>query len=236
MHPRVIRTTRHVGRPWLRYAALLLGFACLMDVPAIAQDSTDAGRPNILFIMTDNHAAHALGAYGGRLAALDPTPTLDRLAAEGMRFERAFVSNSICTPSRATLMTGRYSHTNGIKTLNGPLPPERQHLPRLMGEAGYETAMIGKWHLSEEPAAYDAYSVFIGQGNYFNPVLRRSSLGDWPDNTQYLVLLRLRLPPLLRRRHRPLAGVAERARSVAAFFPDAPLQGPARQLRERRAL
>ncbi|MEM6644955.1 MAG: sulfatase [Bacteroidota bacterium] len=147
----------------------------------LAQDT----KPNILFIMTDDHAAHALGAYGGRLAGLNPTPTLDQLAAEGMRFSNAFVSNSICTPSRATLMTGQYSHTNGIRTLIGPLAPERQHLPRLIGEAGYHTAMIGKWHLTEEPAAYDEYSVLEVQGNYFNPTLRRSVRGDWPDNEQY---------------------------------------------------
>ncbi len=184
---RSIASGRWAGsvHPCLLYAALGLAFACLTNVPALGQEAPEDERPNILFIMTDDHAAHALGAYGGRLSVLNPTPTLDRLAAEGMRFERTFVSNSICTPSRATLMTGQYSHTNGIKTLHGALPPERQYLPMLMGEAGYQTAMIGKWHLKEEPAAYDEYSVFIGQGNYFNPILRRSSQGPWPDNEQY---------------------------------------------------
>ncbi len=143
-----------------------------------------AEKPNILFLMTDDHAAHALGAYGGRLAGLDPTPHLDRLASEGVRLTNAFVTNSICTPSRATLMTGQYSHANGVKTLNGRIEPARQHLPRLIGEAGYETAMIGKWHLSEEPAAYDYYAVLPGQGSYFNPILRVKTEGTWPDNVK----------------------------------------------------
>jgi arylsulfatase A-like enzyme len=143
-----------------------------------------AEKPNILFIMTDDHAAHALGAYGGRLAGLNPTPNLDKIAAEGIRLTNAFVTNSICTPSRATLITGQYSHTNGARTLNGRIEPARQHLPRLVGEAGYETAMIGKWHLAEEPGAYDYYAVLPGQGSYFNPILRIKTEGAWPDNVK----------------------------------------------------
>ena len=139
-----------------------------------------AGKPNVLFIMSDDHAAHAIGAYGGRLAVLDPTPNIDRLAAEGILFENAFATNSICTPSRATLLTGQYSHVNGVRTLSGSLPPERQTLAHGMRRAGYQTAMIGKWHLKQEPA-FDYYAVLPGQGSYFNPVLRISG-GEWPKN------------------------------------------------------
>ena len=140
-------------------------------------------QPNILFMMADDHAAHAVGAYGGRLAVVNPTPRLDAIAAEGIRMDQVFVTNSICTPSRATLMTGQYSHTNGVTTLSGRIEPARQHLARLIGGAGYETAMIGKWHLKEEPAAFDYYAVLPGQGSYFNPILRVQGHGAWPDNT-----------------------------------------------------
>jgi len=140
-------------------------------------------RPNILFIMSDDHAAHAIGAYGSRLAVLNPTPTLDRLAREGARLTNVFCTNSICTPSRATLITGQYSHTNGVTTLNGAIEPERQHLARLMTEAGYETAMIGKWHLKKEPGAFDYYAVLPGQGSYFNPIFRVRGPEAWPHNT-----------------------------------------------------
>jgi arylsulfatase A-like enzyme len=139
-------------------------------------------RPNILFIMSDDHAAHAIGAYGGRLAPLNPTPTLDRLAREGIRLENAFCTNSICTPSRATLMTGEYAHRHGITTLVGTLPRERQLLANLVRQAGYETAIVGKWHLEAEPAAFDYYCVLPGQGQYHNPILHEKGRGVWPDN------------------------------------------------------
>lgn len=86
----------------------------------------DVDRPNILFVMSDDHAAHAIGAYGGRLAPLDPTPTLDRLAAEGMVLENRFCNNSVCSPSRASILTGRYSHVNGVRSLGGKVPEEHQ--------------------------------------------------------------------------------------------------------------
>lgn len=142
-----------------------------------------AAPPNILFIMSDDHAAHAIGAYGGRLAALDPTPNIDRLANEGVRLTNFFCTNSICVPARATILTGQYSHTNGVKTLFNDLPAQQQALAHQMSEAGYQTAMIGKWHLGAEPAAFDYYCVLPGQGHYFNPTFRMRGTKPWPENT-----------------------------------------------------
>lgn len=133
--------------------------------------------------MSDDHAAHAIGAYGGRLAGLNPTPNIDRLAREGVRLTNCFCTNSICTPSRATIMTGQYSHSNQITTLNGSLPGEKQTLANQMRRAGYETAMIGKWHLVAEPSAFDYYYVLPGQGSYFNPLFRVRGPRPWPKNT-----------------------------------------------------
>lgn len=155
----------------------------ILVVLMFAADTSAARRPNILFIMSDDHAAHAIGAYGSRLAQLNPTPSLDRLAHEGVRLTNVFCTNSICTPSRATLMTGQYSHVNGVTTLSGAIEAERQHLARLMKTAGYETAMIGKWHLKKEPAAFDYYAVLPGQGSYFNPIFRVRGSEPWPNNT-----------------------------------------------------
>ena len=141
-----------------------------------------ADKPNILFIMSDDHTAQAVGAYATLLKELDPTPTIDSLAEEGILFENAFVTNSICTPSRACIITGQYNHNNGVFDLGGNVPPEKQMLPIQMKKAGYQTAMIGKWHLKVEPN-FDYYKVLPGQGNYFNTEFRIQGDQAWPENT-----------------------------------------------------
>ena len=124
-----------------------------------------ATRPNVVFIMTDDHAAHALSAYGSRV---NETPNLDRIAREGMRFTHAFAVNSICTPSRATLLTGKYSHLNGVPVFNrfdGSQPTVAKYLQA----AGYHTGMVGKWHLGSDPTGFDHWIILPGQGDYMDP-------------------------------------------------------------------
>lgn len=140
-------------------------------------------QPNILFIMSDDHTSQAFGVYGSRLARLNPTPNIDRIAKEGMLFENCFCTNSICTPSRASIMTGQYPQTNGVLDLDGSIPTEQQYLAHEMKKLGYETAMIGKWHLKKEPAAFDFYCVLPGQGDYFDPMFRIRGEETWPGNT-----------------------------------------------------
>ena len=139
---------------------------CLLTL-VVALDVMAKERPNVLFIMSDDHTAQAVGAYATVLKPLNPTPTLDRLAAEGITFDNAFCSNSICTPSRASIITGQYPHVNGVTDLTGRILPAKQTLPILFRQAGYQTAMIGKWHLKVEPN-FDYYKVLPGQGKYFN--------------------------------------------------------------------
>ncbi|GAA6204584.1 sulfatase [Thalassotalea sp. SU-HH00458] len=138
---------------------------------------------NILYIMSDDHTRQAIGAYGGLLSSIDPTPNIDKLASEGTRFDNVFVTNSICTPSRATIITGQYSQTNGALDLDGQISADKQYLPKLMSQAGYQTAIIGKWHLKKEPKAFDYYKVLPNQGKYFDPVFRdKNAKGKWPNN------------------------------------------------------
>ena len=122
-------------------------------------------RPNVLFIMTDDHAAHALSCYGSRL---NRTPNLDRIANEGMRFDNCFVTNSICTPSRATILTGKYSHLNGVPVFNR-FDGSQPHVGRYLQAAGYHTGVIGKWHLGSDPTGFDKWTILPGQGVYVNP-------------------------------------------------------------------
>ncbi len=143
---------------------------------------TAAQRPNILFIMSDDHTAQAVGTYATVLKDLNPTPTIDTLAAEGITFDNAFCTNAICTPSRACIITGQYPHVNGVFDLRGNIPPEKQALPILFREAGYQTAMIGKWHLKKEPN-FDYYKVLPGQGKYFDTMFRIQGPRKWPQNT-----------------------------------------------------
>ena len=124
-------------------------------------------QPNILYIMADDHAAHAISAYGSRI---NKTPNIDRLARGGMRMDNVFCTNSICTPSRAAILTGQYSHRNGVYTLADQLDPKRNHAAKELQSAGYQTAMIGKWHLVTEPAGFDYWNILPGQGVYYDPV------------------------------------------------------------------
>jgi arylsulfatase A-like enzyme len=135
-------------------------FAC---VSALADDQV---RPNILFIFSDDHAQHAISAYGSKV---NQTPHLDRLASEGARFTHSFVTNSICTPSRATLLTGQYSHLNGVPVFNR-FDGSRDHVAKQLQAGGYHTGMIGKWHLGSDPTGFDRWIVLPGQGSYWDPV------------------------------------------------------------------
>jgi arylsulfatase A-like enzyme len=126
-----------------------------------------AERPNILFIMTDDHAAHAIGAYGSRV---NQTPNLDRLAREGTLLANVFATNSICTPSRAAILTGQYSHINGVPVFNR-FDSSRMTVARLLQQGGYHTGLIGKWHLGSDPVGFDRWEILPGQGAYENPVL-----------------------------------------------------------------
>ena len=142
-----------------------------------------AKQPNIIYIMSDDHAAHAIGAYGSRLAGLNLTPNLDKLADDGMLFENCFATNAICTPSRATIITGQYSQRNQMLDFSRPLDTAQLYLPQEMKKLGYETAVIGKWHLMCEPSSFDYYSVLKGQGRYFDPIFYEKGRGIYPENT-----------------------------------------------------
>jgi len=128
-----------------------------------------ASRPNIVWIFSDDHAFQAIGAYGGILKDLNPTPNIDKIAASGMIFNRCYVGNSICAPSRATLLTGKHSHINGKIDNRGSFNQSQQTFPKLLRKAGYQTAMIGKIHLPGKMQGFDYWEVLPGQGVYNNP-------------------------------------------------------------------
>ncbi len=139
-------------------AALLpLAISCKREEPL---------RPNILFIMTDDHGYQSIGAYG---SVINQTPNLDRLADQGIIFRNSFVCNSVCAPSRAALLTGKHSHANGLTDNRVRFDSSQVTFPKLLQQAGYQTAIIGKWHLKSEPTGFDHWCILPGQGQYYNP-------------------------------------------------------------------
>lgn len=141
----------------------------LLAFLALSATATAADRPNILFIFSDDHAPHAIGAYNGWLKSVNPTPNIDQLAAQGMLFENSFCTNSICGPSRAVIMTGKHSHKNGFMNNGNTFDWNQQIFPKLLQQAGYATAIYGKSHLKGAPQGFDDWMVLPGQGLYYNP-------------------------------------------------------------------
>ncbi len=159
------------------YKLSVLVIVCLILGVKSGYTQPQSDSPNIIVMYSDDHTAQAIGAYRG---ALDyglklnhtPTPNIDELAEGGMRFDNAFVTNSICKPSRAVLLTGLHSHKNGVLTNGESLDTSLLTFPKILQEEGYQTAIVGKWHLGTEPKGFDYYEVLNGQGPYYNPTMQ----------------------------------------------------------------
>jgi len=142
----------------------LLGATTLLSTGVKCQEK----QPNIIYIMSDDHSASAISAYGSHLTEVFNTPNIDRLAKEGVKFDNCFVTNSICTPSRATILTGKYSHKNGVYTLQGKIR-DQENVASILQANDYQTNVIGKWHLHSAPHGFDNFDILVGQGKYYNP-------------------------------------------------------------------
>lgn len=150
--------------PIMRLIALIL-LTALNLLSAVA-----AQRPNIVFLFSDDHALQAISAYGGRFKDIAPTPNIDRLAKQGAVFERSYCGNSICGPSRASILTGKHSHINGFRNNDTDrFDGSQWTFPKSLQQAGYSTALVGKWHLVSQPTGFDHWEILPGQGNYSNP-------------------------------------------------------------------
>ncbi len=153
---------------------------------AISNTRGDIVQPNILYIMSDDHTSQAWGIYGGILTDYVKNTNIKRLSNEGAILNNVFCTNSICVPSRATIMTGKYSHENGVYTLNDSLSLNQMSIAQLLRENGYETSIIGKWHLKELPYGFDYMKVLPGQGRYHNPIFRHEK--NWNDTKNWETL------------------------------------------------
>ncbi len=145
----------------------LVSIACLWA--AIAAHAEEAARPNFIFIMSDDHAYQAISAYG---SGLNQTPHIDRIASEGVRFDRCYVTNSICAPSRAAILSGKHSVANGVLDNFTDFDGGQWTFPKALQQAGYQTAIVGKWHLKTDPTGFDHWDVLPGQGKYYRPDFR----------------------------------------------------------------
>ncbi len=159
----------------------LIAWSILSFFPLFAQ-AEKSRRPNIVFIFTDDHAVQSIGAYGSKI---NKTPHIDRLAQEGGIFLNSFCGNSICGPSRASVLTGKHSHKNGFYTNSGgaEFDGSQMTFPKLLQKAGYSTALVGKWHLKSDPTGFDYWEIVPGQGSYYNPDFYTSAGQD--NGTRY---------------------------------------------------
>ena len=163
------------NRLFVLFFLLILGvFASCTEAPV-----EEYQKPNILFILSDDHTSQAWGVYGGLLEEYVQNANIKRLANEGAVLNNAFCTNSICTPSRGSILTGQYSHINQVYTLNEPIPNGHPNIAKTLKQNGYETAVIGKWHLVEQPEGFDYFNVLPGQGEYWNPILKTKE--NWKD-------------------------------------------------------
>ncbi|MDL2215170.1 sulfatase [Dysgonomonas sp. OttesenSCG-928-M03] len=156
--------------------SICLPLSAQVDTP----EKNKAERPNILFILSDDHTSQAWGVYGGVLGQYVQNENIKRLASEGCVLDNAFCTNSISVPSRASIMTGAYSHRNGVYTLSDALAPETDNIAKQMQAGGYQTALFGKWHLKKRPEGFDEFCVFHDQGEYFDPIMKTAE--NWVDD------------------------------------------------------
>ena len=145
-----------------------MGMAAISIPGCLDKTKSAPKKPNILFIMSDDHASHAMSCYGSRI---NRTPNLDRIAGEGIRFDNCFCTNGICAPSRAVILTGKHSHLNGLRDNALEFDGTQQTFPKLLQQSGYQTVMLGKWHLKTDPTGFDYWNILPGQGAYYNPDL-----------------------------------------------------------------
>ena len=165
-----MRKTNVSRREFIKYVGVGVStFSLTSCASTQARSSKPAKKPNIVFLFSDDHAFQAISAYGGRLKKIAPTLNIDRIAKEGIRFDKGYVTNSICAPCRAVIQTGKHSHLNGVLDNRLNFDGTQQTFPKLLSAAGYQTAMIGKWHLKSAPVGFDYWEVLPGQGSYYNP-------------------------------------------------------------------
>ena len=165
----------------LQLIALFLTITSIVSC-GLKEKNESTSPPNILFIFSDDHTALVWGIYGGELKNYIKNKHIKRLAREGAVLENAFCTNSICSPSRASVLTGQYSHINQVYTLREPLPKGHPNIAKTLGKNGYQTAVIGKWHLEKKPEGFDYFNVLPGQGRYHNPILKTAE--NWQDGWQ----------------------------------------------------
>lgn len=165
LHRRIARNVSSLAM----LLAVVVTACAATSVHSATAEKKIASRPNILFIFSDDHAVKSISAYGGPLAKVAPTPNIDRIAKEGAIFVNSFCANSICGPSRATILTGKHSHKNGFMRNGNKFDPKQWTVAKALQAGGYNTAVIGKWHLNTNPVGFDHWEILPGQGSYYNP-------------------------------------------------------------------